>query len=78
MVTVLAILELHKEVPIIVSFYPLILDVALSERVPPQEYLRTVPIKCIFLIQVVPGQAGGGCFKFETLIAYRAEQWLCL
>ena len=29
-------------------------------------------------IQVVPGQAGGGSFKFETLIAYRAEQRLCL
>ena len=25
-------------------------------------------------IQVVPGQAGGGSFRFETLIAYRAEQ----
>ena len=29
-------------------------------------------------IQVVPGQAGGGSFKFETLIAYRAEQRLCI
>ena len=28
--------------------------------------------------QVVPGQAGGGSFKFETLTAYRAEQRLCL
>ena len=30
------------------------------------------------IIQVVPGQAGGGSFKFETLIAYRAEQRLRL
>ena len=29
-------------------------------------------------IQVVPGQARGGSFKFETIIAYRAEQRLCL
>ena len=29
-------------------------------------------------LQVVPGQAGGGSFKIETLIAYRAEQRLCL
>ena len=28
-------------------------------------------------LQVVPGQAGGGSFKFETLIAYRAKQRLC-
>ena len=36
-----------------------------------------VPVtsKCL---QVVPRQAGGGSFKFETLIAYRAEQRLCL
>ena len=31
----------------------------------------------IYKIQVVPGQAGGGSFKFETLIAYRAEERLC-
>ena len=30
------------------------------------------------IIQVVPGQAGGGSFKIETLIAFRAEQRLCL
>ena len=30
------------------------------------------------LIQVVPGQAAGGNFKFKTPIAYRAEQELCL
>ena len=32
---------------------------------------------CIYIyvsIQIVPGQAGGGSFKFEALIAYRAEQ----
>ena len=29
-------------------------------------------------LQVVPGQAGGGSFKLETLIAYRAEHRLCL
>ena len=29
-------------------------------------------------LQVVPGQSGGGSFKFETLIAYRLEQRLCL
>ena len=29
-------------------------------------------------IQVVPGQAEGGSFKIETLVAYRAEQRLCL
>ena len=29
-------------------------------------------------VQVVPGQAGGGSFKFETPIAYRTEQRLCL
>ena len=27
----------------------------------------------IYKIQVVPGQAADGSFKFETLIAYRAE-----
>ena len=32
----------------------------------------------IFCILQVRGQAGGGSFKFETLIAYRAEQRLCL
>ena len=30
----------------------------------------------IWELQVVPGQAGGGSFKFETHIAYRAEQRL--
>ena len=30
------------------------------------------------VVQVVPGQAGGGNFKFETPIAYRAEQEQCL
>ena len=30
-----------------------------------------------FVLQVAPGQAGSGGFKFETLIAYRAEQRLC-
>ena len=29
-------------------------------------------------LQVVPGQAGGGSFKLETPIAYRAEQRLWL
>ena len=29
-------------------------------------------------LQVVPGQTKGGSFKIETLIAYRAEQRLCL
>jgi hypothetical protein len=38
---------------------------------------------CIYVnkhtcVQVVPGQAGSGSFKFEALIAYRAEQRLCL
>ena len=38
---------------------------------------------CIYVnihtcVQVEPGQAGGGSFKFEALIAYRAEQRLCL
>ena len=29
-------------------------------------------------LQVVPGQAGGGSFEFETPIAYRTGQRLCL
>ena len=38
---------------------------------------------CIYVnintrVQVVPRQAGGGSLKFEALIAYRAEQKLCL
>ena len=37
-------------------------------------FVPTVPI----IIQVLPGQAEGGSFKFETLIAYRAEQRLCI
>ena len=27
---------------------------------------------------IVPGQAGGGSFNIETLIAHRAEERLCL
>jgi hypothetical protein len=37
-------------------------------------FVPTVPI----IIQVLPGQAEGGSFKFETIIAYRAEQRLCI
>ena len=49
------------------------------ERQEPSSCLEMCwPMICFYIyiyikIQVVPGQAGGGSFKFETLIAYRAE-----
>ena len=41
-------------------------------------YIYTYAMLIGWKIQVEPGQARGGSLKFETLIAYRAEQRLCL
>jgi hypothetical protein len=54
----------------------------LSENpVTPVGHLPRLVPRIIFArtaIQVVPGQAGGGSFKFETPIAYRADERMCV
>ena len=59
-------------------------DVCLSIAVPiccdlvPHCQVARMGTNVINMLQVVPGQARGGSFKFETLKAYRAEQRPCL